>query len=136
MTKKYQILFNLKGEVFNIPFNFDFNYHNNSTKYKEINFSSKPLQLNIYNKSIIKNSITSGVNIISLLNSTINTRYNIKKKLIIFKSDNIRLNNSQINYDGEISINPFDLKLNVNLNNHKISNLFKINPILIQLAQI
>jgi hypothetical protein len=69
------------------------------------------------------------------LNSTINTRYNIKKKLIIFKSDNIRLNNSQINYDGEISINPFDLKLNVNLNNHKISNLFKINPILIQLAQ-
>ena len=133
--KKISNFINLKGEVFNIPFNFDFNYHNNSTKYKEINFSSKPLQLNIYNKSIIKNSITSGVNIISLLNSTINTRYNIKKKLIIFKSDNIRLNNSQINYDGEISINPFDLKLNVNLNNHKISNLFKINPILIQLAQ-
>ena len=133
--KKISNFINLKGEVFNIPFNFDFNYHNNSTKYKEINFSSKPLQLNIYNKSIIKNSITSGVNIISLLNSTINTRYNIKKKLIIFKSDNIRLNNSQINYDGEISINPFDLKLNINLDDHKISNLFKINPILIQLAQ-
>ena len=133
--KKISNFINLKGEVFNIPFIFDFNYHNNSTKYKEINFSSKPLQLNIYNKSIIKNSITSGVNIISLLNSTINTRYNIKKKLIIFKSDNIRLNNSQINYDGEISINPFDLKLNINLDDHKISNLFKINPILIQLAQ-
>ena len=133
--KKISNFINLKGEVFNIPFIFDFNYHNNSTKYKEINFSSKPLQLNIYNKSIIKKKVTTGKNNISFLKSTINTKYNIKKKLIIFKSDNIRLNNSQINYDGEISINPFDLKLNVNLNNHKISNLFKINPILIQLAQ-
>ena len=126
---------NLKGEVFNIPFIFDFNYHNNSTKYKEINFSSKPLQLNIYNKSIIKKKVTTGKNNISFLKSTINTKYNIKKKLIIFKSDNSRLYNSQINYDGEISINPFDLKLNINLEDHKISNLFKINPILIQLVQ-
>ena len=133
--KKISNFINLKGEVFNIPFIFDFNYHNNSTKYKEINFSSKPLQLNIYNKSIIKKKVTTGKNNISFLKSSIHTKYNIKKKLIIFKSDNSRLNNSQINYDGEISINPFDLKLNVNLNNHKISNLFKINPILIQLAQ-
>ena len=134
-NKKISNFINLKGEIFNVPFIFDFNYHNNSEKYKEINFNSKPLQLNIYNKSIIKKKVTSGENNISFLKSTINTKYNIKKKLIIFKSYNSKLNNSKINYDGEISINPFDLKLNINLDNHKISNLFKINPILIQLAQ-
>ena len=133
--KKVSNFINLKGEVFNIPFIFDFNYHNNSTKYKEINFSSKPLQLNIYNKSFIKKKVTSGENNISFLQSTINTKYKIKEKLIIFKSDNSRLNNSQVNYDGEISINPFDLKLNINLDDYKISNLFKINPIFIELIQ-
>ena len=133
--KKVSNFINLKGEVFNIPFIFDFNYHNNSTKYKEINFTSKPLQLNIYNKSIIKKKVKSGENNISFLQSTINTKYKIKEKLIIFKSDNSRLNNSQVNYDGEISINPFDLKLNINLDDYKISNLFKINPIFIELIQ-
>ena len=87
------------------------------------------------NKSIIKKKVKSGENNISFLQSTINTKYKIKEKLIIFKSDNSRLNNSQVNYDGEISINPFDLKLNINLDDYKISNLFKINPIFIELIQ-
>ena len=37
-----------------------------------------------------------------------------------------------MNYDGQVSINPFDLNLNINLDNQKISSLFNISPILIE----
>jgi len=128
--KKLLNLINLKGKVFNIPF--DLLSQNNTINYKMINFNSKPLKLNFSNESTTKNKLTSGVNNISFLNSTIITKYNTKDKLIILKSDNSRLDNSQINYSGELSINPFDLNLNVHLDNHKISKLFNINPILIE----
>ena len=124
---------NLKGEVFKIPFVFDFINHNNSNIYEKINFNFKPLQLNILNEFIKeKNNYTTGTNIVSFLNSQINTKYNIKEKLITFNSDNSKLNNSQINYDGKLSINPFDLDLNINLKNHKISKLFNFNTVLIE----
>ena len=67
--------------------------------------------------------------IISILNSTFKTKYNIREKLIIFTSDNTKLNNSKINYSGKLSINPFDLDLNINLGNYKIFQLFNLNPI-------
>ena len=126
--KKLLNLINLKGKVFNIPF--DLLSQNDTIKYKKINFNSKPLKLNFSNESTTKNKLTSGINKVSFLNSTIITKYNTKDKLIILKSDNSRLDNSQINYSGELSINPFDLNLNVHLDNHKISKLFNINPIL------
>ena len=130
--KELSNVFNLKGEIFNIPFTFDLNNRNDSSKYKEVNFTSKGLQLNIFNKSNIVKELTSGVNSISFLESTINTRYNIKERLIAFKSDNSRLVNSQVSYNGELLINPFDLNLNINLANYKVSKLFNINPILIE----
>jgi hypothetical protein len=131
-VKRLSNFLNLEGKIFNIPFIFDFNFINNSKRYKEMTFSAKPLQLNIFNKSTLEKKIIFGENNTSFLKSTINTKYNIKKSLITFESDNSRLYNSQINYDGEISINPFDLKLNINLADHKISKLFNINPILIE----
>ena len=134
-NQKLLNLLNLEGEIFNIPFTFDFNFLNDSTQYKEMDFSSKSLKLNIHNKSTIKKKLTSGENDISFLKSKIYTKYNIQKKLITFESDNSKLNNSKINYDGEISINPFDLNLNINLDSHKISSLFNINPILIEFIQ-
>ena len=128
--KKLLNLINLKGKVFNTPFNLL--SQNDTIKYKKINFNSKPLKLNFSNESTTKNKLTSGVNKVSFLNSTIITKYNIKDKLIIFKSDNSRLDNAQINYSGELSINPFDMNLDVYLDNHKISKLFNINPIFIE----
>jgi len=128
--KKLFNLIDLKGEVFNTPFNLL--SQNDTINYKKINFKSKPLKLNFSNESTIKNKSTSGVNIISFLNSRIVTKYNSKDKIIIFKSDSSRLDNQQINYSGELSINPFDLNLNVYLNNYKISKLFNINSILIE----
>ena len=127
--------FKLKGEVFNLPFTFDFNNRNDSIRYKEFYLNFKRLKLDISNKSTTENKLTSGKNSITFLQSTINTRYNLKEKLIIFESSSSKLNNSQVNYKGELSINPFDLNLNINLDNYKISKLFDINPLLIELIK-
>ena len=130
--KKLSNFFNLKGEIFNVPFTFTFE---NDTKYEKINFNSRLLKLNISNESIKEKNLTSGKNNISLLKSIINTKYKVKEKLVIFKSNNSRLNNSQLSYTGKLSINPFDLDLIVDLNNYKISKLFNPNPILIELIK-
>ena len=47
-----------------------------------------------------------------------------------FTSDNSRLNSSIVNYKGELLINPFNLDLDIDLGNYKISKLFSFNSIL------
>ncbi|MDB9819817.1 hypothetical protein OAC07_04575, partial [Candidatus Pelagibacter sp.] len=47
-----------------------------------------------------------------------------------FQSDGSRVYNSKIDYNGQLSINPFDLNLKINLYNYKISNLFMPNSII------
>ena len=130
--QKLSNFFNLEGEIFNVPFAFTLNNRNDSIKSKEINFFAKQLRLNIFNKSSTKKKLTSGVNNISFLKSKFRTKYNIKEKIITFKSDNSRLNKSLVSYDGKLSISPFDLNFNINLDDYKISELFNINPILIE----
>ena len=125
-------IFNLQGEVFNMPFNFSFKYQNDPMRYSKTDFNTKKLKLNISNESILKKKVISGKNKISFLNSRTNTEYNIKEKLITFMSDNSRLDNSKFTYNGRLSINPFNLDLNINLNDYKILNLFYVNPILIE----
>ena len=124
-------IFNLNGEVFNIPFTISSENKINEKKNKKINIEAKKLRLNIFNESsIIENDIITGKNVISFLDSTIKTKYDVKNKLIIFNSDNPRINRSQVSYNGELSINPFDLDLDINLGEYKISQLFNTNPIL------
>ena len=131
--EKLSNFLNLEGEIYNMPFTFDLNSYGTSIKYEKITFTSKQLKLNILNESTKSNNKSStGKNSILFSNSRINTEYNIKEKLITFKSDHSKLDNSQVNYDGKLSINPFHLGLDINLDNHKISSLFDINPILIE----
>jgi len=109
-------LVNLKAEVFNVPFTFKMKNQVNLSKDREINIKAQTLKLNILNKSSKeKNNSTLGNNTISFLNSKINTKYNTKKNLINFKSGNSRINKSKIEYNGNFSINPFDLKFNIDL---------------------
>ena len=127
---------NLKGEVFNLPFSFDFNSQNNSTKNEKINLKFKSLKLNIFNEFISeKIKSINGKNVISFLNSAINTKYEIKEKLIIFESNKSKIINSRVDYNGTLSINPFDLNLDIYFDDHKISKLFNINPALIELIK-
>ena len=127
-TKNLLNLFNLKGEVFKIPFNFNFKKRFDISKNKEINISAKDLQLNIFNQfNKENNKLTNGKNTISTFNSTINTKYKIINNIVIFDSDNSKINHSKIFYSGEFSINPFNLDLEINLGKYKISKLLSLN---------
>ena len=130
--KKLLNLFNLKGEAFAVPFIFDFENRNDPIKNKKINFRAKSLKLNILNESINDNSSSTGNNVISIFNSKIKTKYNIKEQLITFTSNDSIIKNSKIIYNGNLSINPFDLNLRINLGNYKISKLFYPKSTLIE----
>ena len=122
-------LFNLKGEIFNIPF--ELNYQNIINSQKKIKIKAPDLKLEIINKFFKKEEDSSnGMNNISILNSSINTKYSIKDQIVIFQSDGSRVYNSKIDYNGQLAINPFDLNLKINLYNYKISNLFTPNSII------
>jgi hypothetical protein len=122
-------LFDLNGEVFNTPF--DLNYQNTINSQKKIKINAPDIRLKIMNKFFKKNEdLNSGMNNIFILNSSINTKFSIKDQIIIFQSDDSKTFNSKIDYSGQLSINPFDLNLKINLYNYKISNLLIPNSII------
>ena len=134
--KKLLNLFDLRGKAFNKYFTFNLKRHNDLVKNEEINFKVKPLKLNFFNKSIEENNNSFyGKNIISIQNSTINTKYNIKEKSIVFGSDNSKIGNLKTSYNGELSLNPFNLNLNIDIENYEIFKLLNKNSIFIELIK-
>jgi len=122
-------LFDLKGEIFNIPFKL--RYQNTLDLQKKIVIKATDLKLKVINETLkIDENSSSGINNISILSSSINTKYNINDQIVIFQSDVSRVYNSKISYNGQLTINPFDLNLKINLDDHKISNLFILNSII------
>jgi hypothetical protein len=129
-------LFNLKGTVFNMPFKFSYKKFFDYSKNEEINIDIKKLKLNIFNTSgIKKNNLNKGKNIISFLDSKIQTDYKIINDIVIFNSNYSRIKNTKVDYNGELSINPLDLNLNINLDNYEISKVLDPNFILIDLIK-
>jgi len=122
-------LFDLKGEIFNIPFKLK--YENGLNLRKQIEVNVPDLKLKVINDFFKKDeNLSSGISNISILSSSINTKFNIKDQIAIFQSDGSRIYNSKINYNGQLAINPFDLNLKINLYDYKISNLFTPNSII------
>ena len=131
--KQLSNIFSVKANAFAIPFTLELKSKNDLTKKKEMSFEAKSLNLDIFNESIEKkNNLNTGKNIISFLNTTVNTKYDVRDKTITFKSYNPKMLSSKIDYNGELSINPFDLNLDLNLKNYKVFKLFDFNPILIE----
>ncbi len=123
--------FELQGEIFAIPFIFDFSSQNESKILREINFKAKSLKLDISNQSLKdKNQSISGKNIISFINSSVNSEYYIEDNLVFFKSGESKIKNLNPFYEGKLSINPFDLELNIDLGNFEILRLLNVNSIL------
>jgi len=122
-------LFDLKGEIFNIPFKLK--YENGLNLRKQIEINASDLKLKVKNNFFKKDeNLSSGISNISILGSSINTKFNIKDQIAIFQSDGSRIYNSKIDYNGQLAINPFDLNLKINLYDYKISNLFTPNSII------
>jgi len=122
-------LFDLNGEIFNIPFKLK--YENALNLRKQIEINAPDLKLKVINNFFKKDeNLSSGISNISILGSSINTKFNIKDQIAIFQSDGSRIYNSKIDYNGQLAINPFDLNLKINLYDYKISNLFTANSII------
>ena len=123
-------LFDVKGEIFNIPFKLKYKNIIDSQK-KIIEIKAPDLKLQIVNEIFkIDENLSNGINNISILSSTINTKYNIEDQIITFKSGGSRAHNSIIDYNGQLTINPFDLDIKINLANYKISDLLRPNSII------
>jgi hypothetical protein len=123
-------IFDLKGEIFNIPFRLKYQNILDSKK-KKFEIKAPDLKLKVINEIFkIDENLSNGINNISILSSSINTKYNIDNSSIVFQSGVSRVHNFKIDYSGQLIIKPFDLDLKINLPNYKISNLFKSNSII------
>jgi len=124
-------LMNIEGNVFKTPFIFNLEKTVSSLVNNKINFGSKKLKLKIFNESSKKsNDLIEGLNTILYFNSKIGTQYNIKKNLISFKFDPSRTKDSNIYYNGKLSLNPFDLDLSINLKKYEINKLFNSSSLM------
>ena len=134
--KELQNQFDLKGNVFAIPFTFKLKSENDLIKKKNFSFKAKSLNLDIYNSYIARtDNSTVGSNVISFFNSVIKTKFKSTDGNIVFTSKNSRIKNFKINYDGELAINPFDLDLHIDLNYNNISKLFNLSSVMIELLK-
>ena len=129
-------IIDLKGEIFNLPFKMSLNQETSLSKKNKINIYYKTLKLNIFNESV-KNTknITTGINIIEIINSKIFTVYDIKNNLITFKSQNSKIKNSNLNYRGKLSTEPFDFNLDMNLKNYEIKKLLNLNSFIVNILK-
>ena len=126
-------VFNLKGKIFNTPFLLKLNKNLSLLNFNEIKIDLKKIDLSFLNKSS-KNSqgVTEGLNVFTILNSKLITKYQFNEDLLNFNSTESRIKKSNINYNGQMSFNPFDLVLDINLDNFKFSNLIDPNNIILE----
>ena len=134
--KDFFNLFELKGEVFNMPFTLDYKKRFGLQKNETISIIANKLKLNILLTHNNENTnLSSGTNIISFLKSKFKTDYKIEDDVITFQSTNPKLLNNKLNYDGEVLIDPFTIDLKVDLGKVKMSKMLDVNPILLELIK-
>ena len=104
-----------KGKVFKIPF--DINWYKNFTNEKKsvTLLKFKKLDLKIKNKSLIKDKKYIAKNSIFFRNAKLHSNFQIENNIIRFKSEDSKIVNSNLDYNGQIDIDPFHLKLEINL---------------------
>ena len=126
-------LIELKGKVFKIPFTLKFTNDINNSNNKELNIDAKKIELSIYNKLQKKSEdLIEGINIFSIMNSKIHTKYNIKNEVITLESKNSKIKNSNVDFKGGLSFKPFDFQINVILKKYELSKLFDVNSIMME----
>ena len=134
--KNFLNIFKLKGKIFNIPFNIDYSRKLDFSKSEKINITAKTLKLNMSNTlHLMENDSSKGKNIISFLNSRINTTYKIENGAIIFNSVNSRIMNNNLDYSGELLIDPLNLNLNIDLDSYDLHNALNNDSILNELIK-
>ena len=102
-----------KGKIFKIPFSLKWSRGFKKDKSKITILEMSQLNLKMLNESVDKNSKYIADNKLIIGGSTLIFNYEIKDSLIVLKSNNSKLLNNNINYNGSIQLNPFDLILNI-----------------------
>ena len=132
-------IFDLKGEVFNLPFSFTLNDQILFSGSREIKILSKKIKFNFLDKSIRKTKdFITGINVTSIHNSKIYTNYNIDKNIILLNSKNSKnskIKNSKMDYSGKLSLKPFDLNMDINLEKLEFSKIFNSNSVFFELLK-
>ncbi len=122
------------GKLFKIPFNFKWAKNFKIDSRSEFSMELKKLLMNIENISISNdNKFISRKNILSIGNSKFITDYKIENDVLLVNSNDSKLINNQIKYEGEIYLNPFDLNLKIFLEKLNIDKLVIRNDILKEL---
>ncbi len=100
-----------KGKVYNIPYNLkwskDFENKKESIMYLKINELN--LEMKNINSYLKQNNLL--YNLMKIGNTKLETEYKILQNKLEFKSDSSKIYNGNLSYVGEIFLNPFDLKL-------------------------
>ena len=135
-AQKFLNNLNFKGEIFNLFFNLDLNKEIKAGNKSIMNTKLESLKLNISDESYKESKkITKGLNSISILNSKLNTSYNLTENLLIFESKKSKLINSNIYYKGKLSIKPFNFIIKVDMEKIKLTDWFNQNSIFVELLK-
>ena len=105
----------VKGKFFKIPFYLkwtrDFGTQSKSITLIKLN----KLDLEIKNESLTKDKKYLATNVIFFRNAKLYTNFQIQNNLISFNSEDSKIVNNNLDYNGEIYFDPFDIKLEINL---------------------
>ena len=105
----------VKGKFFKIPFNLKWN-KNFEKKAKSVTLIKlKKLDLEIKNESFIEDKKYSASNNIFFRNAKLHSNFQIQNNLISFNSEDSKIVNNNLDYRGEIYLDPFDITLEINL---------------------
>ena len=105
---------NINGKIYQIPFKLKWSRDFKNDNLNKTIIKMNKLNLKMLNNSFIKDSKYIADNKLIIGGSTLIFNYEIKKSFIILKSNNSKLLNDNVKYDGLIQLNPFDLILNIN----------------------
>ena len=105
----------VKGKFFKIPFNIEWNKNFEKDAKSVTLIKLKKLDLEIKNKSFIKDKKYLAKNNIFFRNAKLYSNFQIQNNLISFNSEDSKIVNNNLDYNGEIYLEPFDMKLEINL---------------------
>ena len=136
-SRNYVNQINANGEMFSFPFNIKWTRNFSNEAKSTTDFKIKKLKLEFKNISVTnKEKINLVKNILSISNSNIVSEYKIQNNNINIKSIESRLINNEISYNGFINLNPFEFKIDANVDKLNFKNFVKTNKLVEEFLKI
>ena len=105
----------IEGEIFKLPFITKWNKNFVNEKKSQTFFKIKKLLFNLHNTRNLENEKYTSLNKINIRNLKLLSKIEIVDKSIIFKSQDTTNQIKKLDYTGHVNLDPFELKLNINL---------------------